>query len=190
MGDALAAVDLKMAPPPEPDDDDDDELEAGPAAAEHFPPPGTQPPPAMASPPGDDDEDPDSFAELAGKVATTIGVSVLSGIHRRQGRIPNELDDADVERLEQETTKVVRRGLGDKRIPWWAPVVSAWGMAYIEMGRGARRIGEPAAVEPDQGPAAPPRPTPPPAPAPASPAWAPLVKPPPVKVQGSTPRVA
>jgi hypothetical protein len=137
LGDALAAVDLRHAgpaPDADDDDDDDDEIPDAPPAAPSSP--GV--PPAGA--PADDDEDPDSFAQLAAKVTTTIGIGVLASIHRRRGFEPNELDDDEVENLEVQTAKAVRRGLGDRAIPWWAPIVSAWGMAYFSMGNGAERL--------------------------------------------------
>lgn len=193
LGDALAAVDIKLTPPAaELADDDDDDLEAAPPAA-YAGPPATESPPAALTP--DDDEDPDSFAQLAGKVATSVGVAVLTSVHRRAGREPNELDEDEVERLEVETTKAVRRGIGDRSIPWWAPVVSAWGMAYFSMGNGARLIGSPPADQlvPEASPpsSSPPRPTPPapPGPPPRS-TPGPYIKPPPVTIIGSAPRVA
>jgi hypothetical protein len=194
LGDALAAVDIRKAgpgPDPEPDDDDDDddddELAAPPAASG---PPATESPPAALA---REDDDPDSFAQLAGKVATSVGVALLAGIHRRQGREPNELDDDDVEQLEEQTTKAVRRGIGDRAIPWWAPVVSAWGMAYFSMGNGAREIGRPPVDQlvPDpEAPAAASSSAPPARAAPSSSSRPPFVKPPPVAILNSTPRTA
>jgi hypothetical protein len=191
LGDALTAVDLKKAAGPDIDDDDDvADFGDAPPATSGNPPRSTEPPPAASSSPGED-EDPDSFAQLAGKVATSVGIGVLTSIHRRRGFEPAELDDDEVERLETETVKVVRRGIGDKQIPWWAPVVSAWGMAYFSMGNGARPLGTPiaeAAGEAAPAPGSAPPPMPPPAPATSG--YRPPAKPEPIRIQGTAPRVA
>lgn len=184
LGDALEAIDLKRAGPPDPEpqepdaEDDDDDLEVPPPAETPDPP---EPPAAPTS----RDDDPDSFAKLAGKVGTQLGIGILGSIHRRRGVEPNQLDDDDVEHLEEETAKAIRRGIGDGPVPWWAPVVSAWGLAYFAMGNGAPRLERPA---PDQLVAEPPpASSPPPAPTftaapPAGPIRPPNAKPAPIQI--------
>lgn len=95
--------------------------------------------PAPASPTGPSD-DAVTFAGFASQAITSVGVSVVGGLIRRKGREPSEPDEDVIERINDVQGRMLAERIGNKPIPLWMVLCTAWGQLGMSMWMGATPI--------------------------------------------------
>lgn len=101
--------------------------------------PGPELPPPPAAPPGPS-EDALTFASFASQAITSVGVSVVGGIIRRRGKEPAEPDDDVIDKVNDVQSRMLAEHIGDKAIPPWMVLCTAWGQLGMTMWMGAKPI--------------------------------------------------
>lgn len=93
-------------------------------------------------------------AKYAGKLGAALTVSISASSIRKGGRVPNDPDDDDVERLEQALEEGIKEQYGDLPVPWYLGAALAAGGVYAGMRIGAKKQEDPGdptkPIEPDK----------------------------------------
>ena len=79
------------------------------------------------------------IARYAGKLGAALTVSVSASSIRKRGRVPNDPDDDDVQRLEDAIEEGIKEQYGDLPVPWYLGAALAAGGVYAGMRIGAKK---------------------------------------------------